>query len=280
MCALAFDVGGTKIAAGLCDEDDRIIERWRVPTPPEPERIDRTIASIYREAKALHSDIGSIGISAWGNVTSDRRTMCFAPNIAAWHDYPLADKVEALIDHECPVVVENDANCAGWGEYAHGAGRGSSHMIMLTVGIGLGGVIIADGKLYRGAFGMAGELGHITMVPDGDFCGCGLRGCAERYISGNTLERFARCAVRRRPQEAGRLMELCGGDIDALKGTMIAQAVQEGDVLAQYAFDKVGEWLGRVMEQASAMLDPELFVIGGGVVEVGDVLRGPQSYGF
>lgn len=280
MHALAFDVGGTKIAAGLCDEEDRIIRRWRIPTPVDPAEIDGAIARIYFEAKGTRNDIGSIGISACGNVTADRRIMSFAPNIAAWHDYHLADTVEAAIGHECPVMVENDANCAGWGEYVRGAGRGSRYMVLLTVGTGLGGAIIADGQLYRGAFGMAGELGHIAMVPDGDFCGCGLRGCAERYISGNALERFARSAVRRYPQRSGRLMELCGGDVDRLRGVMIAQAVREGDELAQYAFDKIGEWLGRVMAQASAVLDPELYVIGGGVVEVGDVLLEPARRNY
>ena len=165
MHALAFDVGGTKIAAGLCDEEDRIIRRWRIPTPVDPVEIDGAIARIYFEAKETRNDIGSIGISACGNVTADRRIMSFAPNIAAWHDYHLADTVEAAIGHECPVMVENDANCAGWGEYVRGAGRGSRYMVLLTVGTGLGGAIIADGQLYRGAFGMAGELGHIAMVP-------------------------------------------------------------------------------------------------------------------
>ena len=121
-----------------------------------------------------------------------------------------------------PVVVENDANCAGWGEYVHGAGQGSSNMVALTVGTGLGGAIVINGQLYRGSFGMAAELGHLPMVPDGDHCGCGLRGCAERYTSGTSLENFAKSAVRRRPQDAKRLMELCGGDISKLEGPMVS----------------------------------------------------------
>ena len=113
-------------------------------------------------------------------------------------------------------------------------------MVALTVGTGLGGAIVINGQLYRGSFGMAAELGHLPMVPDGDHCGCGLRGCAERYTSGTSLENFAKSAVRRRPQDAKRLMELCGGDISKLEGPMVSQAAQEGDVLGLYAFPAVG----------------------------------------
>ena len=243
MTTLAIDIGGTKIAAAVCDENDSIIQRWRVPTPMDADAINQHIAEVYREAVAAgHTDIEAIGISAAGNVCADRKTLTFSANIPAWINYDLSEHVGALIDHAVPVVVENDANCAGWGEYVHGAGQGSSNMVALTVGTGLGGAIVINGQLYRGSFGMAAELGHLPMVPDGDHCGCGLRGCAERYTSGTSLENFAKSAVRRRPQDAKRLMELCGGDI--------------------------------------AKLDPDLFVIGGGVVAVGDILLEPARYNY
>ena len=209
MTTLAIDIGGTKIAAAVCDENDSIIQRWRVPTPMDADAINQHIAEVYREAVAAgHTDIEAIGISAAGNVSADRKTLTFSANIPAWINYDLSEHVGALIDHAVPVVVENDANCAGWGEYVHGAGQGSSNMVALTVGTGLGGAIVINGQLYRGSFGMAAELGHLPMVPDGDHCGCGLRGCAERYTSGTSLENFAKSAVRRRPQDAKRLMEL------------------------------------------------------------------------
>ena len=258
MTTLAIDIGGTKIAAAVCDENDAITHRWRVPTPMDADAINHHIANIYHEAVAAgHDDIQAIGISAAGNVGADRRTLTFAANIPAWINYDLSEHIGALIDHAVPVVVENDANCAGWGEYVHGAGQGSSNMVALTVGTGLGGAIVIDGRLYRGSFGMAAELGHLPMVPDGDTCGCGLRGCAERYTSGSALERFAKSAVRRRPQDAERLMELCGGDVDKLEGPMVSQAAQEGDVLGLYAFGKIGEWLGRAMAATAAVLDPD-----------------------
>ena len=218
MTTLAIDIGGTKIAAAVCDENDSIIQRWRVPTPMDADAINQHIAEVYREAVAAgHTDIEAIGISAAGNVSADRKTLTFSANIPAWINYDLSEHVGALIDHAVPVVVENDANCAGWGEYVHGAGQGSSNMVALTVGTGLGGAIVINGQLYRGSFGMAAELG---------------------------------------------------------------QAAQEGDVLGLYAFGKIGEWLGRTMAAVSAVLDPDLFVIGGGVVAVGDILLEPARYNY
>ena len=133
MTTLAIDIGGTKIAAAVCDENDSIIQRWRVPTPMDADAINQHIAEVYREAVAAgHTDIEAIGISAAGNVSADRKTLTFSANIPAWINYDLSEHVGALIDHAVPVVVENDANCAGWGEYVHGAGQGSSNMVALT----------------------------------------------------------------------------------------------------------------------------------------------------
>ena len=135
MTTLAIDIGGTKIAAAVCDANDSIIQRWRVPTPMDADAINTHIAEIYREAVAAgHTDIEAIGISAAGNVSADRKTLTFSANIPAWINYDLSEHVGAMIDHAVPVIVENDANCAGWGEFVHGAGQGSSNMVALTVG--------------------------------------------------------------------------------------------------------------------------------------------------
>ncbi|PLS30481.1 NagC family transcriptional regulator [Bifidobacterium margollesii] len=280
MYTLGIDIGGTKIAGAICDDDNKIISQWREPTPEDPEDINAVIVEMYRKSVELYGAVPRMGISAAGNVKEDRRTVTFSANIAQWIDYPLAERIEELTDHECKVIVENDANCAGWGEYILGTGRGSKNMVMLTVGTGLGGAIVINGQLYRGSFGMAAELGHLPMVSDGDFCGCGLRGCAERYTSGNALEHFAKSAVRRMPQKSKRLMELCDGDVNNLEGKMVSQAAQEGDELGLYAFGKIGEWLGRTMAAIAAVLDPDLFVIGGGVVSVGDILLEPARYNY
>lgn len=280
MYSLGIDIGGTKIAAGIYDENHALVHREQFSTPSTATAIDAQLASMYRQAKAEVGSIAAIGISAAGNVSSDRRTMIFSANIAPWINYPLADRLSALINNEVPVIVENDANSAGWGEYIAGAGAGSTDMVMLTVGTGLGGAFILNNQLYRGAFGMAAEVGHLPMVPDGETCGCGLRGCAEKYISGTALERFARSAVRRRPAKGAKLLELAGGDIDAIRGEMVSQAAKEGDELALYSFNKIGEWLGRTMAAIAAMLDPDRFVIGGGVVSIGDILLKPARHNY
>ena len=258
MSTLAIDIGGTKIAAAVCDANDAIVQRWRVPTPMDADAINNHIAEIYQEAAKAHPGIEAIGISAAGNVSADRKTLTFSANIPAWINYNLSEHIGELIGNAVPVIVENDANCAGWGEFVHGAGQGTSNMVALTVGTGLGGAIVINGELYRGSFGMA----------------------AERYTSGSALEHFAKSAVRRRPQDAARLLELCDGDVNKLEGPMVSQAAQEGDVLGLYAFGKIGEWLGRTMAATAAVLDPDVFVIGGGVVAVGDILLEPARYNY
>lgn len=280
MYSLGIDIGGTKIAAGIYDEHHVLVHRTQVSTPVSASAIDAQLASMYRAAKEEVGKIAAIGISAAGNVGNDRRTMLFSANISAWVNYPLADRLAALIDDEVPIVVENDANSAGWGEYIAGAGKGSTNMVMLTVGTGLGGAFVLNGQLYRGSFGMAAEVGHLPMVPDGETCGCGLRGCAEKYISGTALERFARSAVRRNPEKGQRLLDLAGGDIDAIRGEMVSQAAKEGDELGLYSFNKIGEWLGRTMAAIAAMLDPDRFVIGGGVVSIGNILLDPARRNY
>ncbi|NMM99432.1 NagC family transcriptional regulator [Bifidobacterium sp. DSM 109958] len=279
METLGIDIGGTKIAGGICDEEGNIRCLQRVPTPEDAADINAIVADIYRRCKD-EGDIKSIGISAAGNIASDRRTVSFAANLPAWNQYPLADAIEDLIGDGVKVVVENDANAAGWGEYRFGAGRDSRDMIMITVGTGVGGAIIVNGQLVRGAFGMAGEIGHVIMVPDGEACGCGLFGCAEQYASGSALERFAWSAARRQPNQSKHLLEACDYDRSKLIGPMVRDAAQEGDPTATEAFDRLGDWLGRLMADLSAVLDPDTFVIGGGVAEVGDMLLGPAATAF
>ncbi|KAB7789014.1 ROK family glucokinase [Bifidobacterium leontopitheci] len=279
METLGIDIGGTKIAGGICDEKGNIRCLQRVPTPEDAADINAAVADIYRRCKG-EGDIRAIGISAAGNIASDRRTVSFAANLPAWHQYPLADAIEDLVGDGVKVIVENDANAAGWGEYRFGAGRGTHNMVMITVGTGVGGAIIVNDRLVRGGFGMAGEIGHIVMVPDGEACGCGLFGCAEQYASGSALERFAWSAARRQPNQSEHLLEACEYDRSKLIGPMVRDAAQQGDPTANEAFNLLGEWLGRLMANLSAVLDPEAFVIGGGVAEVGGMLLDPARAAF
>ena len=279
MHAIGVDIGGTKIAAGVVDEDGTILAQTRRPTQPDDAgSIDRAIAEIYAELSATH-EVGAIGLAAAGFVSSDRSGVLFAANLA-WRNYPLRDRVAALIDDDITIVVENDANAAGWAEFRFGVGRDVDDMLMLTVGTGLGGAVITDGALVRGAWGVAAEVGHMRVVPGGHYCGCGHEGCWEQYASGSALVRNAQAALLSQPERAAHLLKLAGGDADALGGPHVTDAAQDGDPLAIELLAELGRWIGEGSASVAALLDPALIVIGGGVCAAGDLLLDPVRHGF
>lgn len=280
MDAVGVDIGGTKIAVGVVDPSGRILTQVRRPTRPEdPASIDAAIADAVAEVAAQY-EIGAVGLAAAGFASSDRNHMTFAPNIA-WREYPLGDKVRTLLGRDdVVVVVENDANAAGWAEYAYGAGKGSRTMMMLTIGTGLGSALVVDGELVRGAYGFAAELGHLRMVPGGEQCGCGLRGCWEQYASGSALTREARRAVVADPVRGGALLELAQRDGGEVKGPHVTEAALGGDALSIKLLADLGRWIGEGCAQMSAVLDPEIFVVGGGVIEAGDLILEPARAAF
>jgi glucokinase len=271
---IGVDVGGTKVAAGVVDEHGSVLATALRDTPSDdPGRTEDVIVEVVGELAASH-DLAAVGVGAAGFVDAERSTVLFAPNLA-WRDEPL----RAGIEGRCglPVVIENDANAAAWAEARFGAGRGEDHVVVLTVGTGIGGGIVLGGRLLRGRFGVAGEIGHINIVPDGRRCGCGLEGCWEQYASGRALVQEARELAEASPAMAGDLLALAGGEPEMITGVMVTQAAQEGDVAALRCFDVVGTWLGRGMAQLAAVLDPGLFVLGGGVSAAGELLRGPAG---
>ena len=270
---IGIDVGGTKVLGGVVDESGKILIDARRDTPREGgTALTQTIADVARELMASYS-VESVGISAAGFVSSDRKTMLATPNIAGWNGVDLDAQLTSLIG--LPVVIENDANAAAWGEARFGAGRGKRHMLLLTVGTGIGGGIVVNGELYRGAFGIAAEIGHIRVVPDGHLCGCGARGCFEQYGSGNALMRHAREAVAASPDIARNLLSRGDGTLVGLTGAAIADAARDGDAVALAAFNTTGQWLGAGIASLSVILDPECVVIGGGVIDAGDILLKP-----
>lgn len=205
---------------------------------------------------------------------ADRKRVLFAPNIA-WRGHPLGERVGREI--ELPVVVENDANAACWAEYQYGAARGLSDVLMLTVGTGLGGAIVAGGKLVRGAHGIAGEVGHMSVVVDGHPCGCGKAGCWEQYASGSALTREARRVARQDPRAGRALLDLAGGDPEAIQGRHVTKAAVEGDPVAIELLAGLGRWLGRGAAAVVEVLDPALIVVGGGAASAGDLILDSMS---
>ncbi|GEA89123.1 ROK family glucokinase [Cellulomonas cellasea] len=279
MHAIGVDIGGTKIAAGVVDEDGTILAQTRRATQPDDAgSIDRAIAEIYAELSESY-EVGAIGLAAAGFVASDRSGVLFAPNLA-WRNYPLRDRVAELVGPDVRIVVENDANAAGWAEFRFGVGRDVDDMLMLTVGTGLGGAIMIGGQLVRGAWGVAAEVGHMRVVPGGHYCGCGHEGCWEQYASGSALVRDAQAAVITQPERAVRLLELAGGDAEKLIGPHVTDAAQEGDPLAVELFTELGRWIGEGSASVAALLDPELIVVGGGVGAAGDLLLAPARQAF
>jgi glucokinase len=271
--AIGIDVGGTKVLGGVVDETGKILATARKDTPRQGGKaLTQTIADTALELMAQF-EVTSIGVSAAGFVSSDRKTMLATPNIADWNGVNLDAELTALIG--LPVVIENDANAAAWGEAKFGAGRNQNHMMMLTVGTGIGGGIVVNGDLYRGAFGIAAEFGHLRVVPEGHLCGCGARGCFEQYASGNALLRHAREAISASPEIARNLLSRGDGTIAGLTGKAITDAAREGDPVALAAFNTTGQWLGAGIASLSVLLDPACVVIGGGVIDAGEILLKP-----
>ena len=270
---IGIDVGGTKVLGGVVDENGKVIATARKDTPRQGgSALTQTIADIAQELMQSH-DVESVGVSAAGFVSSDRKTMLATPNIADWNGVNLDQELTKLIGLN--VIIENDANAAAWGEAKFGAGRNQDHMMMLTVGTGIGGGVVVNGALYRGAFGIAAEFGHMRVVPDGHLCGCGARGCFEQYASGNALLRHAREAISASPEIARNLLSRGDGSIEGLTGKAITEAARDGDSVALAAFNTTGQWLGAGIATLSVILDPACVVIGGGVIDAGEILLKP-----
>jgi glucokinase len=204
--------------------------------------------------------------------------MYHAPNIAAWRNEPLKSRIESKTSY--PVLLENDANAAGWAEFRFGAGKDVQSMIMLTIGTGVGGAIISEGRLLKGGFGIGGELGHVLSVPGGRVCGCGLQGCLETYASGTALLLAARKLASSDSPKGQRLKALAAVDGE-LSGEMVYQAILENDPGASELITELGSHLGTALGSVFVpVLDPELAVIGCGVSAVGDKLMDPIRESF
>ncbi len=275
--AVGVDVGGTKIAGGVVDDSGKILARTRRDTPfTDPAAIVESIVAVTQELASSY-EVTGVGVGSAGFVDAERSTVLFAPNLA-WRDVPVREQVTAATG--LPTVVENDANSAAWGEFQFGAAEDFDDMVCVTVGTGIGGGLVLAGALYRGAHGIGAEIGHLRMVPGGHLCGCGNLGCLEQYASGTALVREARAAAVARPEAADRLLDLAGGDPDAITGQMVTKAARDGDDLAVSLLAEIGRWLGEALASLTAVLDPAVFVIGGGVSEAGALLLDPAREAY
>jgi glucokinase len=271
MFAIGIDIGGTKIAGALVDAEGQIIKESRVPSPAQDaEALVDAVVGLIEELSEGHQVLGA-GIAAAGFIDAQQSNIIYAPNIN-WRNEPFKARLEAKLS--IPVIIENDANAAGWAEYRYGAGKGYQHMVMLTIGTGVGGAVIVDGKMLRGGFGIAGELGHLRLVPNGLPCGCGQSGCLESYGSGTALLKSAKALADSGDPDGAKLRELQAAT-GQLTGQEVYQAILESDPGALRLLAELGDWLGQGVASLTAVLDPQIVVIGGGVSAAGDLLLEP-----
>ena len=279
LLTVGVDIGGTKVAAGVVDGEGRVLDQLRRETPhrtKSPRVVEDTIADAVTTLAGRHS-IHAVGIGAAGFVDAGRATVVFSPHLS-WRDEPLRDALSRRL--RLPVVVENDANASAWAEWRFGAGRGEDQLVVVNLGTGIGGAVVSGGAIQRGRYGMAGEFGHIQVVPGGIRCECGNRGCWEQYASGNALVREARELANANSPVAQGLLARVDGDPARITGMVVTEAAQDGDLAAVELFQEVGHWLGVGIANLAAAYDPGRFVIGGGVSEAGELLLAPAREAF
>lgn len=266
---VGLDVGGTKCLGVALDEHGEIVAEERRPTPRGHGSLPLLIDALAELADAL-GPFDHIGVGVPGLVTR-QGVLRAAPNLDGVADFDVAGLLGERVGQ--PVHVDNDATCAAVSEWMHGAGRGTTDMVLVTLGTGIGGGVVAGGRLQRGNHGFAGEFGHMVVDPDGPPCPCGRRGCWERYASGSGLARLAReAAVGGR---VGRVLEIAGGDPEAVRGEMVQQAAREGDAGALAVIDDFGRWVALGLVNLTNVLDPERFVLGGGLAAGADLYLDP-----
>jgi glucokinase len=274
--AIGVDIGGTKVAAGIIDEDGRVLDRERRDTPGASVAHIESVMVEVVEALAARHEVAAVGVGAAGWIANDNATVLFSPHLA-WRDEPLRAALEERI--ELPLIVENDANAAAWAEYRFGVAAGEPVVVVVTLGTGIGGGLVIDGNVFRGAYGIACEYGHMTVVPEGRLCACGNRGCWEMYASGRALARDARELAADSPVAAARMLERAGS-VEAITGPVVTAIAHAGDPAATSICTSMGRWLGRGLANLAAVIDPSMFVIGGGVSAAGDLLLRPAREEF
>ncbi|RKR13921.1 ROK family glucokinase [Arthrobacter oryzae] len=275
--AIGVDIGGTKVAAGVVDAEGRILSQAKRSTPgSDPRAVEQVIVELVEELGAGHR-IWSVGIGAAGWMDLDGSTVLFSPHLA-WRNEPLRDNLQRLLRR--PVLLTNDADAAAWAEWRFGAGQGQSRLVCITLGTGIGGAMVMDGRLERGRFGVAGEFGHQIIMPGGHRCECGNRGCWEQYASGNALGREARELAAANSPVAQELLKAVDGDVSRITGAIVTELAKAGDPTSRELLEDVGEWLGLGLANLAAALDPGKFVIGGGLCDAGELLVGPARKSF
>ncbi len=279
-----LDIGGTNQTVALARLDGEVFATARRQLSPGGTAED-VMGNVLEMIDATRAEAGltpgrpgadkllRLGVGFGGPVDIKNGTVVTSHHVSGWDGYALRDTLEQRLD--APVVIDNDANAAAFGEAQFGAGRGHRNILYVNIGTGIGAGLILDGRLYHGQHGMAGEIGHVTVRPDGAECACGRRGCLETVASGRAIGLRAQAAAVAQPDAAGRLQALAGGDGAQITGVHVFAAAEEGDALAVQLVDETADFLGLALGSAANVLDPSIIIIGGGVGEGGEVLFTP-----
>lgn len=269
MLTIGVDVGGTSVRAGVVDAEGAVLDTAQAATPGKDSALESAIVGVIDQLAARHP-VRAVGLALAGFITPDRRVVRFAPHLP-WRGAPVADRLaERLADHgTLPVVIEHDANAAALAERRFGAASGSGararSIVFIALGTGIGAALLIDGRLYRGAHGVAPELGHLRVVPDGRACPCGKRGCWERYCSGTALVTTLVELLAAEPSASPMLARMAAVEARGITGRQVATAARDGDPLGRRAMAELARWLGEGLALVADVYDPELVVIGGGV---------------
>lgn len=280
-CTIGLDLGGTNIKGGVCNADGRVLVKQSMDTQGNRgfehvlERMARLAEELMARGGLPREAIAGVGIGAPGPMSHARGIVHAAPNLPGFVNVPLRDRLAARLG--LPVVLENDANAAAYGEFVAGAGRGVRSLVMLTLGTGIGGGVVLDGRLWRGAFDNAGEVGHMIVVPDGRPCPCGQRGCLERYASANAVAQRLIDAVH---DGAPSVLADRVGRGEALDARDVLAAMDAGDRTAGRIWDETCYFLAVCAVNLRHLLNPELIVLAGGLINAGPRLLQPTQAHF
>ena len=275
---VGIDIGGTKIAAVLARTNGEIVQRVSEPTDADrrdPNAVLMRLAEMAREVttagQAEHDEILGVGVSCGGPLDNKTGVIHSPPNLPEWKAVPVKAFMEKAL--ELPVRVENDANATALAEWRYGAGEGTKNLVFLTVGTGIGGGLILDGRLYRGTNNLAGEVGHQTILMNGPLCGCGKRGCLEALASGPAIARLARESMMYGRHK--RVLALAGGLVKNITAAHVVESAKQGDSFAIQILEEAGTYLGVGIANLIQILNPEAIVLGTIAVHAGDLILNP-----
>lgn len=280
---IGLDVGGTKILGCAMDADGSLIAEVRVASPHTAELLYQALAdcvdALLAKLGPRALEVRGVGVGVPGLV-DEHGVLHETANLHGMAELDLPAALQGPIGEllggpgaSFHLIVDNDATCAAAAEHAWGAGRGGADSVLVTLGTGIGGGIVSDGRIVRGARNFGGEVGHMVIDPSGPVCGCGRRGCWERFSSGTGLAYLARRAAR--AGTAPRLIDLAGGDVEAIVGEHVVKAASEGDPGVAAVLEEFGSYLSLGLANLVEILDPGCIILGGGLVAASQVLLEP-----